>query len=57
MALNDNQKKNLHIFLFLVTLTGVGIGLYAWYDYERVKKINATVVSVNDAKQIIMNAK
>ncbi len=52
-----NQKKKLYIFLYLVTLTGIGIGLYAWYDYERVKKINATIVSVNEAKQIIMNAK
>ena len=52
-----NQKKKLYIFLYLVTLTGIGIGIYAWYDYERVKKINATIVSVNEAKQIIMNAK
>lgn len=52
-----NQKKKLYIVLYLVTLTGIGIGLYAWYDYERVKKINATIVSVNEAKQIIMNAK
>jgi len=57
VEMDSNKKTKLYIFLYLVTLTGIGIGIYVWYDYERRKKINATTVSVNDAKQIILNAK
>lgn len=51
--MTPESRRHLHIFLFFVTLAGAGIGAYAWYDYERVKKINATVVSVQQAVQII----
>jgi len=55
--MSDNRTRNLHILLFCVTLAGVGTGIYTIYEYQRVKKINETVVTLQDAEQIIrMNA-
>ncbi len=45
-----------HIFLFIFVFAAIGVGGYLFYDYERIKAINATVVTPADAKAILQQA-
>lgn len=51
----DDSKKNnaLHIILFIFAVATVGYGGFMYYEYAKNKKIDATVVTPEQALAII----
>lgn len=48
-----STNKPLFLFLIVFTVCGIGVGGYMFYEYERIKRINATMVTPAQAREII----
>ncbi len=48
-----SANSGLHWFIGITIFVSLGVGGYALYEYFRVKKINETITSPNDAISII----
>ncbi len=52
--MDDNKKiAAKHVFLFIFTVASLGFGGYLLYEYERIKKANASVATPQEAKDIL----
>lgn len=49
----STKRKAMYIFFTLFSLMAIGYGGYVYYEYEKFKRINATVVTPAQARDII----
>lgn len=52
MQKSNSKNKALYIFLSIFAVVGLGIGGYIVWDIEQTKKINATIVTEDEADAI-----
>jgi len=50
---SESGNKPLMIFILVFAACGIGVGGYMFYEYERIKRINATMVTPAQAREII----
>ena len=56
MEKSSSKNKALYIFLSIFAVVAAGTASYFIWDYERIKKANATVVTIDDAKAMAEQA-
>lgn len=56
MSSDSNKNKAVYIFLSIFAVVAAGVGGYLIWDYNRIKKINSTIVTEEEADAIAAKA-